>query len=257
MSKGSDKQAAEPNKLWNPWLGVFIAALVLFGSQILSGIILSLYPAIVGWSKSRSLNWLNNSILAQFIFILMAETMIVVAIYFFVKHYKGGFKSIGIRKPKFIDPLYGIAGFPVYLIIYLVVVGIVTKLAPHLNVNEKQQLGFNSVHGGPELILTFISLVILPPIGEEIIFRGVLYTSLKKVLPMWGAVIGTCALFAAGHLPEGGSSGPLYIAAIDTFSLSLVLIYLREKTGGLYSSMTLHGFKNLIAFLALYAHLFT
>ena len=70
---------------------------------------------------------------------------------------------------------------------------------------------------------------------------------------MWGAVIGTSLLFAAGHLAEGGSAGLLYIAAIDTFSLSLVLIYLREKTDGLWASMTLHALKNGIAFVALFA----
>jgi membrane protease YdiL (CAAX protease family) len=129
----------------------------------------------------------------------------------------------------------------------------VTKFAPHLNVSEKQQLGFNNVHGAGDIILTFISLVILPPIAEEIIFRGLIYTNLRKKMTMWVAAVVTSLLFAAGHLPEGGSAGPLYIAAIDTFSLSLVLVYLREKTGGLYASMTLHGLKNLIAFIALFA----
>jgi membrane protease YdiL (CAAX protease family) len=144
-------------------------------------------------------------------------------------------------------------GLPVYLGIYLVAYAIIKHLVPGLNVNEKQQLGFNNISGAKEMILTFISLVILPPIGEEILFRGFLYSSLKKNLPIVVAVLGTCTIFAIGHLPEGGAAGPLYIAAIDTFVLSLVLIYLREKTGGLWASMTLHGLKNCIAFVALYA----
>ncbi len=71
-------------------------------------------------------------------------------------------------------------------------------------------------------------------------------------MPIAGAVVGTCILFAIGHLPAGGDAGPLYIAAIDTFVLSLVLIYLREKTGGLWSSMLLHAIKNGVAFTALF-----
>ena len=39
---------------------------------------------------------------------------------------------------------------------------------------------------------------------------------------------------------------------IDTFILSLTLIWLREKTGRLYASMGLHGLKNFIAFIQLY-----
>jgi membrane protease YdiL (CAAX protease family) len=144
-------------------------------------------------------------------------------------------------------------GLPAYLLLYFVALSIITRFVPHLNVNQKQQLGFNNPAGATQLILTFISLVVLPPIAEEIIFRGLIYTSLKKKLPIWLAAIVTCGLFAAGHLSEGGSSGPLYIAAIDTFSLSLVLIYIREKTGRLYAGMTLHALKNCIAFIALFA----
>ena len=58
--------------------------------------------------------------------------------------------------------------------------------------------------------------------------------------------------WGSAHLPEGGAAGPLYIAAIDTFILSLFLIYLREKTGSLWSSMTLHATKNGVAFMVLY-----
>jgi membrane protease YdiL (CAAX protease family) len=259
MSKDSSKPAKTPKspeaspKSWRPWVGVIVGLLALFGSQIVIGIILSLYPVIRGWDSTRANNWLTNSVVIQFVFVALAETLTVVIIYYFLKRYKGAFKEIGIRRPKWHDPFYGILGLPVYLVIYFVALNIITHFARNLNVNEKQQLGFNSAHGPVELVLTFISLVILPPIAEEIVFRGIIYTSLKKWLPLWAAVIGTCFLFAAGHLPEGGSAGPLYVAAIDTFSLSLVLIYLREKTGGLWSSMTLHALKNGIAFVALFA----
>ena len=124
---------------------------------------------------------------------------------------------------------------------------------PGLNVNQQQDIGFTNVHGAGALILTFISLVILPPLAEEIMVRGFLYSTLKKAMPALSAVLLTSALFAAAHLPEGGAAGPLYIAALDTFVLSLVLIYLREKTGSLWGSITLHATKNGIAFVALFA----
>ena len=83
--------------------------------------------------------------------------------------------------------------------------------------------------------------------------RGFLYSSFKKGLPTAAAVIVTSAIFASAHLPEGGGGGLLWIAAVDTFILSLVLIYLREKTGALWASMTLHALKNGVAFVALFA----
>lgn len=238
---------------WNALVGVVLAVLIFFVAQLISGVLLSYYRYPRHWTNAQLLNWLNNSINAQFLFILIAESLIVLGVYLFVRRYKDGLRTIGIRRPRWSDPLYGLMGLPIYLGIYLVAYVIIKHLVPGLNVNEKQQLGFNNISGAREMILTFISLVILPPIGEEILFRGFLYSSLKKNLPIVVAVLGTCAIFAIGHLPEGGSAGPLYIAAIDTFVLSLVLIYLREKTGGLWASMTLHGLKNCIAFAALYA----
>jgi membrane protease YdiL (CAAX protease family) len=252
-SKAKVAKIKAPEKTWNIWIGIVVGLAALFGSQLLIGVILSIYPSLRGWDQSKANNWLNNSILVQFIFVLLAEILAVWLVYLYLKRYKGALKEIGLRKPQWLDPVFGLTGLPVYLILYFVALSVITHIFPSLNVNEKQQLGFNGAHGAGDLIITFISLVILPPIAEEIIFRGLIYTGLKKKLPFWGAAIATSALFAAGHLPEGGSAGPLYVAAIDTFTLSLVLVYLREKTGGLWAGMTLHALKNCIAFVALFA----
>jgi membrane protease YdiL (CAAX protease family) len=261
-SKASSKKYVSPpsgvkesvtKARWNPLLGVVLATVIFFAAQVVSGVLLSYYRYPRHWTNQQLLNWLDNSINAQFLYILIAESLIVLGVYLFVRRYKDGLRTIGLRRPRWTDPLYGLSALPLYLGIYLIAYVIIRHLVPGLNVNEKQQLGFNNVSGGSQMVLTFISLVVLPPIGEEILFRGLIYSSLKKNLPTAAAVIGTSALFAAGHLPEGGSAGPLYIAAIDTFVLSLVLILLREKTGGLWASMTLHALKNGIAFIALYA----
>ncbi|HUA13603.1 MAG TPA: type II CAAX endopeptidase family protein [Candidatus Sulfotelmatobacter sp.] len=250
MSNDSENVALKAT--WNPWIGVIVALVALLGSQIIIGLVLSIYPAFEHWNSAAANNWLNNSILAQFLFVLLAEGLAIGIVYLYLRRHKNALKAIGLRRPKWVDPLYGLLGLPAYLVIYFALVNVATALFPKINTGEKQQIGFNNPHGAEALILTFISLVILPPIAEEILFRGLVYTSLRKVMPFIWAMLATSVLFAVGHLPEGGASGPLYIAAIDTFSLSLVLVYLREKTGRLYSSMTLHALKNLIAFFALF-----
>ena len=161
-------------------------------------------------------------------------------------------RAIGLKKPRWRDIGIGLLAVPVYFVIYLISVSVVSYFVPSLNVSQHQDVGFNSVHGFVQLTLTFISLAILPPLTEEIMVRGMLYSSFKKVLPTIIAVLLTSLLFAAAHLPEGGAAGPLYIAALDTFVLSIILIYLREKTGSLWASITLHACKNTVAFLALY-----
>jgi uncharacterized protein len=236
---------------WNPWGGVAFTLIVFYAAQLVAGILLYLYPLLRHWPASRTSDWFNT-VAAQFVFIVMAETLTIGAIYWFLRRRKLGLSAIGLKKPRWIDAGYALAAVIPYYILYILTVGVASSLDKGLNVNQQQQLGFNNVQGGPALVMTFISLVVLPPLAEEIMVRGFLYSSLKKAMRMRYAVILTSALFAAAHLPEGGSAGPLYIAALDTFVLSLVLIYLREKTGSLWASIGLHAIKNGIAFVALF-----
>jgi membrane protease YdiL (CAAX protease family) len=258
MSKNiSSKSKAEQ---WNPLVGVLVGIVALFGSQLVIDVLIVTIVAVVKhWTTQHAINWLTNAIGAEFVFVLLSEIAAVYAVYIYVSKYKDGLSRIGIKKPVLADPLYGIAGIPAYLILYFVLLRIVLLFAPHLNTSQKQQIGFTNASGFIDLLLTFFSVVILPPIAEEIIFRGLIFTSLKnklplihKTMPIWLAAIVTSCLFAAGHLTEGGSSGPLYIAAVDTFSLSIVLIYIRQKTDRLWGGMTLHAIKNLIAFIAVF-----
>jgi CAAX protease family protein len=237
---------------WNPWLGVIFILLLYFASQFFGGIIVSLYPLLKHWSDVQANNWLNNSVAAQFIYILLAESFVIGGISLSLKKYKLGFKIIGLRRPRWKDPLYGLAMAPVYYIVYVIVIGVLSQSIHGFNVTQQQDIGFTTAHGVAQLIMTFISLVILPPLTEEIMVRGFLYSSLRKGLQILPAALVTSVIFASAHLPEGGSSGLLWVGFVDTFILSLALVYLREKTGGLWASMTLHALKNGVAFLALF-----
>ena len=71
-------------------------------------------------------------------------------------------------------------------------------------------------------------------------------------MPKVWAIIITSLIFASPHLLESGSGGLLWIAGIDTFVLSLVLCWVREKTGRLYAGMGIHALKNTVAFISLF-----
>jgi membrane protease YdiL (CAAX protease family) len=236
---------------WNPWWGVAFVLLVFYGAQLAAGLLVWIYPFIRRWSGAQTSDWLNT-VPAQFVFILLAETLTIGAVYWFLRRRQLGLSAIGLKKPRWRDAGYALAAVPAYYLLYILTVGVASSLDKGLNINQQQQIGFNNVQGGAALVMTFISLVVLPPLAEEIMVRGFLYSTLKKAMRMRYAVLATSALFAAAHLPEGGAAGPLYIAALDTFVLSLVLIYLREKTGSLWASITLHAIKNGIAFVALF-----
>ena len=235
---------------WNPWVGVLLVFLIYILSQVV-GLVTLIYPVLNHFSAARTSSWLNHSIYAQFFYVVIVELFTIGSVLMLLKWFKVDKKVIGLRKPNIKDPLYALIAAPIYYVIYVIAIVILTTLISGLNVTQAQNVGFNNVHGVAELIVTLISLVILPPLAEEILVRGFLYSSLKKGLPQITAAIVTSVIFASAHLPEG-VGGLLWVGFVDTFILSMVLIYLREKTNGLYSGMILHALKNGVAFYVLY-----
>jgi len=237
---------------WNPWVAVVFAIVVYFAAQIIAGAIVTLYPHLEGWDKSESSNWLDNSAVAQFWYVLFAEALTFGSIWWFIRYRKTGLRSIGWRKIRFTDPIFTLAGFAAYIAGYTVLLSIATHLFPQVNVNQKQQLGFQNVNGTFDLFLTFLSLVVLPPLVEETVFRGFIFTGIRNSLNWWWAALLTSLLFASAHLEFGTGQPLLWSAAIDTFTLSMVLCFLRQKTDSLWPGILLHALKNGIAFAALF-----
>jgi membrane protease YdiL (CAAX protease family) len=98
--------------------------------------------------------------------------------------------------------------------------------------------------------LAFVTLVVIAPLAEEVLFRGYLYGKLKQYIPIWLAVIVVSAIFGIFHL--FGTDPIAWNLAVDTFALSVVLCVLRETTGNLWASVLLHMLKNGIAFYLLF-----
>jgi membrane protease YdiL (CAAX protease family) len=236
---------------WNPLLAVAFVIVTYFLTQVVAAVAVYAWPALNGWSEARSQAWLDSATESQFFFVLIAEGLTILFLWYFLRLYKRGWRSIGFRRPKWSDLGWGALIAPLYYITYIVIAAVASQLIPSLDVEQSQQLGFDPV-GTLPLILTFISLVLLPPLVEETLTRGFLYTSLRKGLPQMGAAIVTSVIFAAAHLQFGSDAPLLWIAAVDTFILSLFLIWLRERTGSLWAGMVLHGLKNGIAFATLF-----
>lgn len=237
---------------WNPVVAVLVVVAIYFASQVIGGLLVSVYPFLKHWSEARANDWLNNSVGAQFVYIVLAEGLTLGLLWMFLSRYKWTFRQLGLLRPKLIDIFYTLGGLVVYFAAYLVLLSVATQLVPSLNVNQQQQVGFQTASGLSQLALTAVSLVILPPLVEEILVRGFLYSSLRKHLSKLVAALITSVIFASAHLQWGSGAPLLWVAAIDTFTLSLVLCYLREKTGRLAAGMGVHALKNAIAFATLF-----
>jgi membrane protease YdiL (CAAX protease family) len=237
---------------WGPLAAILVTVSVFFSSQILGSVLLSLYPVMQNWTDQQATDWLNNSIVAQFSGVFLIEVITLALLFWFLKSRRAHPHDIGLKQPRLRDAGYAILGLFAYIASYIVVLQAATILFPGLDTNQRQELGFSTSISGDALVLVFVSLVVLPPIVEEILCRGFLYTGLRAKLGIATSAVITSIFFAAAHLQFGSGNALLWIAAIDTFVLSLVLVYLREKTDSLWASIGLHALKNGIAFTALF-----
>jgi membrane protease YdiL (CAAX protease family) len=247
------RRKAEEGKLgWTPLESVAVTIFIFFAGQIIGGFLAYVLASLGGGSQQEVLDWLSNATIGQFLFIVLNAAISVGLLVLFLKQRKVSFRTIGFeRKPRWIDIAYALIALIAYYVSYIFLVSIIKQMIPSLDIEQEQQIGFDSFTKS-QLPLVFISLVVIPPLLEETLTRGFLYTGLRKGSSRYVAVIVTSILFAIAHLQFGSGAPLLWIAAIDTFTLSLFLIYLKEKTGNLWAPILLHGLKNFVAFLALF-----
>ncbi len=82
------------------------------------------------------------------------------------------------------------------------------------------------------LVLTSFLIALLGPITEEVLFRGFLYAALKKALGIGLAIIISGFLFSFLHIN--------LLGFVPILALGAFLAYMREKTGSLIPSITVH-----------------
>ena len=98
------------------------------------------------------------------------------------------------------------------------------------------------------LPLTIITVAVLAPIGEEIVFRGFAIPGLASRLGITVAILITSAVFALIHLP-GLGVGILPV----TFILGLAFAFVYHKTQSLILAIATHALHNAITIIALAA----
>ena len=160
--------------------------------------------------------------------------------------------SLGLRgMPTWVDIGLAPVGFIVYLLIAAGLTALFTCF-PWFDAEEVQEVGFSIYVAGLDRIIAFITLVVVAPIAEEIIFRGWLYDKMRtrlsehvsEKLSVGLSIFLVSLLFGIVHLQ--------WNVGVNVFALSIVLCGLREITGTIYSGILLHMLKNGIAFYLLY-----
>jgi len=154
-------------------------------------------------------------------------------------------EELGLQRlPRWMDLVWAPAGMVAYLILTTIVSTIAAQVLTFVDQEQVQDTGFAQIASQPEYLIAFLSLVIVAPIAEEILFRGYLLGKLRKYASLWVSILITSLLFAIVHFQ--------WNVGIDVFVLSIVMCLLRVYTGSLWPSILLHMLKNGVAFYFLF-----
>ena len=99
----------------------------------------------------------------------------------------------------------------------------------------------NAMIGGGSLHGVLLSAVIAAPIVEEVIFRGVVLGSLRKVFPAWVSILISAVIFGAYHM------NPVAIVYATVMGIIAGVVY--EKKQNLLFPIMLHMANNFMGLL--------
>ena len=85
----------------------------------------------------------------------------------------------------------------------------------------------------------WVLVAVMPAVGEELMFRGFIFGTLKRRWRVLPAMLVTAAIFGIYHM----SLSKFFTTAL----LGFMLVYVVEKTGSIFCSMLMHFCNNLVA----------
>lgn len=130
-----------------------------------------------------------------------------------------------------------LAGVAAWLLSRVATLGYIALTGDTGNV---QQIYSDTGAAGPvSLILSLLFLCLLTPIGEELLFRGVVATALLRYGSFVG-VVGSAVVFAAVH----GANA----AAVTALVVGLITGELLRRSGSIWPGVVVHTVNNLIGY---------
>ncbi len=119
-------------------------------------------------------------------------------------------------------------------------------LLPEITQWQKSLMISATKHNGGFLMF-FLSAVVLAPLWEEIVFRGVIFTGLSLLLPKGVTVLLSAIFWSLAHSYQYSS-----IILTEIIIIGIVLGIARIKTNAIKVPIVLHITNNLIAFISMY-----
>jgi len=121
-------------------------------------------------------------------------------------------------------------------------------LAAVIGVRNHSRLSLFTLPADPA---TWLNPIVLAPIAEEVLFRGLVFRVLLERLVVWSALVASALLFALIHLPYwwlSGAASPagLVVRLGSIFAYGVFFALLYRWSGSLYAPIICHVLNNLL-----------
>jgi membrane protease YdiL (CAAX protease family) len=236
-----EKRLPDPDRPgWSIWDGIgiwFFSVLLIIGAPIVAIFIWTGWQFIHGVKFSGGEKAFNNPpFIILFVVMTFIAQMITLLVSYglIVKRSEGNFwDAIGWHW----KPPYKLWVTILVTIVVLVAAIAISNLLPNKE-NDLEKL--LNVSFTVRLLIAVLAVASAPMV-EELIYRGILYSALRKRWGMWPAFMIVSLLFVGVHVPQyWGAWG--VIASLLLLSSAITL--LRALSGSLLPSFTMHMFFN-------------
>jgi membrane protease YdiL (CAAX protease family) len=228
---------------YNGWQSLGIGFLAFFAPQFLVIIPLLVLMLTGGYSTLEdTLNgyddWIVNGIGA-----LTFAGFGTALIWLFLRNH-GGFKTLGFKRTRIDDMITVLPVFFAYFLSLTGIFALIAILIPAIDLDQTQDIGFENDNSAAEYVVAFITLVIIAPLFEELLFRGFVFRGVAQQYGFWIGALLTSGLFAVAHLQLN--------VGIDTFVLGMFASWLVWHTKSVWPAVALHVIKNLVAYIYIF-----
>lgn len=159
-----------------------------------------------------------------------------------IKKYKLKISDLGIRKFALLRALgYILGGIVVFLMLVSIAFALLVIIAPSIDVNQSQDVGFEFGRIGTGLWISFAFTVLIVPIIEELYFRGIILPAITKRFGWTFGITGSSIIFALLH--------GQYNVMVYTFVLGCVLSVMYIRLKSIVPGIIVHVINNAVAFM--------
>lgn len=171
--------------------------------------------------------------------IAVTQAIILIVPQAYLWYLKADYKKVlSLKIPKW-NHLVG--AFVVWMGIFAVTMAVSFILMPFMEDSVESLTGIADMFLKQPLWLLVLVVAFMPAIGEELMFRGFVYGSLKDKTKNIVAMLLTSALFGIYHMS--------LIKFFTTSLLGLAFVFVVSETGSIACSMLMHFMNNLISVL--------